>query len=114
MRRPSARMTPNTVTIAAWTGWGRDAAGGRSPTYGDPGAAIACSVQEQGAEMRDDDNGKLQHVIMYKVYFHDDPLLRLRDRILWGSRTLTVTGVPPDAAGHARSWVIDAEELPVP
>jgi hypothetical protein len=111
VRRPSARMTPNTVTaqLVAWTA---DAAAARQPQFAPPGTPIPCTVQIKTSETAGQD-GRQQLLNRYEVIVHDDPGLKLRDRLTWvdgGDLTLTVTGIKP-AAGRMRSWVIEAEEV---
>lgn len=111
MRAPSVRMTPNTVKIRRVSTWTRDAAGGRQPTYALADAPVRCAVQPTRAEdipihMRESE------VIYHTVKFYTDPRLRVRDEILFGNRTIVVTGVRATSGGAGRTWVVDGEEHP--
>jgi len=48
-------------------------------------------------------------VVYLVAIFHDDPVLAVRDQVLWGSRTFTVTGVI-DSSGRGRSFKVLCEE----
>ena len=110
MRRPSARCTPNAVTVRK-ASFGRDAAAGRSPSYGTPAGPFPCAIQPDSSEDVPA-HGRESRVTHHRVIFHDDQGLDIRDQVLWGSRVLTVTGVLPSAAGQGRTWTYLCEERP--
>lgn len=106
-------MTLQLVTFQRVAAWSKDKAGGRRPTYAAATTTpIACSVQPTGALTSETTAGREMQVFTYNVYFHDDPQLNVRDRILWGARILTVTGAPASSAGQSRSWVVECTERP--
>lgn len=112
MRRPTARMTPNSVLLRRVARWSADAAAGRVPEFDPPAGPFACAVQPASAEdvplhMRE------ESVIYYLIKFYDDPALRPRDEVLWDGRTLVVTGLRSTSGGAGRSHLVDAEERPV-
>lgn len=111
MRRPSARLTPNTVQVRRVTRWTADAHGGRVAEWGPPSAPMPAAVRPASAE---DVPANLREaeVIYHNVLFYDDPGLRVRDLVLLGERVLAVTGVRSTAAGQGRTHVIDCEERP--
>jgi hypothetical protein len=111
MRHPTARMTPNTVTLRKVVAWTLDKAGGRQPTYGTDSDPIACAVQptnanDMPAHMRESE------VIYTTVKFYSDPGLRVRDLILFGTRQIVVSGVRSTSGGAGRTFVVLAEERP--
>ena len=109
MRRPTHRMTPNTVHIERVNFWGKDSGGGRQPFRGAAGPAVACAVQPSSAEdvpphMREEE------VVYHTVKFYDNPQLQVRDRLYFGTRVLTVTGTQATSGGAGRTYIVHAEE----
>lgn len=112
MRRPSIRLTPNSVSIAP-TSWSKDLAAGRKPTEGTPRGPIACAVQPSSSA-HVPEHIREQYVVYHTVKFYDDPLVNLRDVVLFGSRQLVVMGVEATSGGRGRTWLVHCEERPTP
>lgn len=112
MRRPTARMLPNSVTVQS-AGFGRDAAGGRQVALGTASSPLRCSVQPASA--RDVPLHLRESGIVYHtVYFADDPQLPIRSILNWidytPARVLNVSGASRNAAGITSLWAVDCEE----
>lgn len=111
MRRPSARLTPNTVTLRR-TSFGADAAAGRKIAGGVTDATPrAVSVHPTSAEDLPD-HLREQGRVYYTVTFYDDPGLYVRDEVLWDGRVLVVLGVRGSSGGVGRSWPVLTEYKP--
>jgi hypothetical protein len=112
VRQPSPRMRPNAVIHTPWTGWTKDAAQARVPTFGAPTAPIPCSVQVDTSE-EVDDHRKEQIKTMFNVYFGPGaPAMHVRDKLTWvdgGNLPLTVRSIGQDRAGRGRLGLVRAE-----
>lgn len=111
MRHPSRRMTPNTVTIQLVTNWTKDLGGGRQPTYGTASDPVRCAVQPMSAEDLAI-HARETEAIYHTVKFYADPGLRVRDRLNFGSRILTVLAMEATSGGAGRTYSVHCEEKP--
>lgn len=112
MRHPTARMTPNRVTLRKVTAWTQDAAGGRQPTgYTTARTNVPCAVQPTDYETRPE-HMREAGVEYLTVKFYDDPGLRTRDTVVFGTKTLTVTGPSDSSGGAGRSFRVFCEYRP--
>ena len=108
MRRPSARLTPNTVTVSRVT-FGQDAAGGRAVTATPQPQSYAVSIHPTSAAVKSE-HLREQGVQYFTVHFYDDPDLRVRDEVVDSlGRRLVVVSPRGPSGGVRRSWPVDCE-----
>ena len=93
--------------------WGKDAAGGRVPTYGSWGSAVDCSVSAASAiqvQQHSRDGMVVSHVVTANTR-----LGYLRDQLQWQETDaiLTIVAVEPAGDGTGRIWNHYAEERPL-
>lgn len=111
MRRPTARMTPNTVTVVRAT-FGQDAALGRKPVETPDPTPRPCAVQPTSVDDLPE-HMREQEVIYHTVKFYDDPRLSNRDKVIFRGRELVVIGVRGSSGGAGRTWPVLCEEKPI-
>lgn len=112
MRRPSARMTPNLVTLRRIASWSKDSGGARQSVYAADSLPVRCAVQPASSEDRPQHMRETQ-VVYDTVKFYDDPNLAVRDVVVFDGREKVVTGVRATSGGAGRTWLVDTEERPV-
>lgn len=84
-------------------------AGRKASTYADTDRIA--SVQPKSGN-RSVDSGESQTVITHAVYFPaPEPDVKPDDRILWGTRTLSVLDRPIDQAGRGLYFRVDCREV---
>ncbi len=84
-------------------------AGRKASTYEDTDRIA--SVQPKSGT-RSVDSGESQSVITHVVYFSaPEPDIKTDDRILWGTRTLSVLDRPIDQAGRGLYFRVDCREV---
>lgn len=110
MRRPSIRLTPNSVTVTR-VSFGRDAALGRLQANAPDPTVYRVAVQPTAtADLAE--HLREQGVIYHTVNFYDDPRLVARDVVIFNGRTLAVVGVRGSSGGAGRTWPVLCEERP--
>lgn len=79
-------------------------------TWSTADAGVACAVQVSNAS-EDRTAARETGRTRYRVWFEYGTDVRSGDRVIWGSRTLSVIGMPSDEAGRSNHYVIVAEEV---
>lgn len=106
MRRPSSFLFNQSVTVRTFTysnNLGRQV---RASTE----VAMAAAIQPRSTNRRVDLGGP-QGVTDYVIYFATDPSIKVDDQVVWGTRTLAARGASHEAAGQARIWQVDCQEI---
>lgn len=100
--------TTDLITVEPETD-GRDAAGGKDPTYG-TAVIKRCAIQPMTSDEIELHRQK-GHSTTHKLFFSTDPGIRNSDRITHNGTKLYARGNPQDVASKGRLWVVFAEEL---
>lgn len=109
-RKPSGRCLANQVDIYHST-IGQDADGGVAVTYPDTPTytAVECSVQESSSNKQVSDQLRQTMVQSIAVIFPQDMLLKINDKIVYGSRVFFVVN-SLEYAGRGSAWEYACEE----
>lgn len=95
---------PCTVRRAAYS----SRAGERVPTWTE--ATVNFAVQPMSARTKID-HGLDQSDSSYTLYSETDPVVTVRDQIVWQGKTLIVLGKAMDQAGLGRLFKVAAREI---
>ena len=103
-------MLNTSATIARKTEGQSATTGETTATWSSVATGVACAVQVSTAS-EDRTAARETGRTRYRVFFEYGTDVRSGDRLTWGSRTLTVLGMPSDEAGRLSHYLVVCEEV---